>query len=488
MDYNHLNVALLTNFQEFNPGYSLTGIVLDQASMLLRHGHTVHILVSTHFNDKYNDYLMKRIPLEQRDRLHVDKIVTFGHLIDYDTSIKWTLEHKVLSCDLADVLVQYFRDHNIQIAFTHDWIFTGWNLPYAGAVRFASHLMPNVAWLHWVHSVPSVARDWWKMSFYGPQHKIVFPNITDSRRVAEQFQTSTANVFVIPHIKDPRHWFDFSHETNAIIDKYPKLMSAEIVQVYPASTDRLEAKGLDKLITIFSILKRRGVSVCLLIANQWATGKGRPETLEKYHKLAITSGLQEDEFGFTSEIKPEYVTGISSQVLRNLMLLGTLFIFPTSEESFGLVGPEAALCGNMIVTNESLDMMREVFDNRGYPFPFGSFHNQFEPHQGWDKYLENVSFVIMSKYINDASLRARVLCRQRYNMDALYNNRYAPSMMNILATAESCQQLIPEIENKLRSEMQSFRDQYNQNKKKAVQSSSGKILNLKNMDKKEIKK
>jgi len=459
MEYNKLNVAILTNFQDLNPGYSLTGIVLDQAMMLLKNGHNVHLLVSEQYNKKYDYYLRDRIGEKYVNQFTISPIVTFGHLIDYESSLAWTIKHKVLSCDLAETLVEYFTQHGIQVAFTHDWIFTGWNLPYAGGVRFTSHLLPHVAWLHWVHSVPSAARDWWKLNFYGPQHKIVFPNITDSRRVAEQFHTTAENVYCIPHIKDPRVWWNFSDATNDIIDKYPKLMTAEMVQVYPASTDRLSAKGVDKLIKIFGIWKSKGIPVCLLIANQWATGKSRREDIEQFKKIARHAGLEEDEFGFTSEFKENYVGGISTKVLGELQLLQNIFIYPTSEESFGLVGPEAAASGALIITNESLEMMREVFSNTAYPLPFGSYHNIFEPQQGWDQYLENAAFVIMNKYIHESAMRAKVKCKQLYNMDALYVKSYLPSMMGVLAIASSMPDLNETNREIIEDEMKNFRAQ-----------------------------
>lgn len=415
-----MNVAILTNFQDFNPGYSLTSIVQDQIEMLTRHGNKVHLFVCEVYNEAFDPPWPKS--------LAVHKVTPFGDLIDYKKKADMSKEHYGLAEKTRDVLNETFNKLNIDIAFTHDWIFTGWNLPYARGIAMATGTLRDIRWLHWVHSVPSQKYDWWKIKEYGKQHKIIFPNSTDALRVAEAFQGELEDVRVIPHIKDLRTFYGFHTDTCKFIDDYPNVMQADIVQIYPASTDRLRAKGIDILCDIFGAIKERGLKVCLVIANQWATGKDRKESLDKYYKLAARKGLSRDsEFIFTSEWDKRFETGIPRSMLRELLLCSNLFIFPTMEESFGLVGPEAALAGNFMVLNYSLYMMREVFGGIGLYHDFGSFHNAFTPPH--KDYYKELSTIILGRMYNNEAVRTKTFCRKTYNMDALYLNIYEPLMM-----------------------------------------------------------
>jgi glycosyltransferase involved in cell wall biosynthesis len=451
-----MNIAILTNFQDFNPGYSLTGIVLDQARMLARHCDTVHLFVCEKFSKSSEENLVDMFEAYTRENFNIyfHQIIPAGDLKDYTTMYNWSPEHQQLSAKTACVLLEAFKKYEIDVAFTHDWIFTGWNLPYAGAIRYASVLNNRVGWLHWVHSVPSAARDWWTLSSYGPAHNIVFPNNVDRNRVAEQFRTNQDRVTVIPHIKDPRVWFDFGQETWEFIDVFPKLLSADFIQVYPASTDRLSSKGIDRLINIFSVWKHKlKMEVCLVVANQWATGRQRKQDVEEYYQLAEGRGLvRNDEFIFTSELAEKYERGISSKILRELQLLSNVFIFPTREESFGLAGPEAALAGVMPVLNNSLTMMREVFQGAGLYYDFGSFHNQFEPGHGWDKYSEAVATQVAYQMANNQTIMAKTFCRKRYNMDHLYEKFYLPALSHMKKTASEYainQEIIDQVKSEI---------------------------------------
>lgn len=453
-----MNIAILTNFQEFNPGYSLTGIVIDQARMLVRNGETVHLYVCEKFNST-SEVLIEQLPEFKKKSLFLHKVIPFSHLVDYETMFTWSVDHQKLSVRTAEVLEKEFSINKIEVAFTHDWIFTGWNLPFAGAIRFVSFLKSKIGWLHWVHSVPSANRDWWNLSVYGPNHRIVFPNSIERNRVAEQFRTTQEKVLVIPHIKDPRIWFDFCQDSWDFIDRHPGMMTANMVQVYPASSDRLSAKGIERVIDIFAAWKNDlGLNVCLVIANQWATGRQRKEDIGAFYEYSTNKGLVKDkEFIFTSEENSRFSTGIHSRMLRELQLLSNVFIFPTREESFGLVGPESAFSGTLPILNNSLSMMKEVFSNTGLYYDFGSFHQVFEPLQGWETYCKAVAMQAYHQFINDQTIMAKTACRMNYNMENLYKKHYRPAIEYIKAMAQNWE-LAPDEVEMVKMEMENIKN------------------------------
>lgn len=406
-------VAILTNFLEFLPGYSLTGIVKDQMIMFKRNGDDPHLFVSTDYHG------------EEFSGFPVHKKVPFSHLKDYRSIKDVNDDHKKVGEATGQMMIEELKDFDFGLS--HDWIFTGWNLPYYLGILKATPELPGLRWFHWIHSVPTAMSDWWIARDHGPTSRIIYPNKTDSILVAEQYRGTIEDVRTIHHIKDMRTFADFDEETIEFIDKIPGMMSADIVQLLPASQDRLSAKRVNEVISIFGHLNRRVTSVCLVIANQWATEKYMKEDISKYLKHAEECGLTPGEdVVFTSEIMPKYQVGIPKRMIRELFSLTNLFVFPTREESFGLVIPEAALNGVLMVLNRSLDMQREVAGDFALFFDFGSYRHNFNNTAG-DNYYRDIALIILGRLQNEIT-RSKTFARKSYNMDALYQREYAPLM------------------------------------------------------------
>lgn len=426
---NKSKIAILTNFMEFNPGYSLTGIVQDQVKMFQSQGHPVKLFVNSQYNmtnhdkDKFDHNVSEELP-----PVDLYRDVPFSHLIDYTSINDLSDHHKEIAQQTKDVLVKELKD--VQHVLCHDLTFQGWHLPYGIGTIAASKELPDTKFYHWVHSTPSSNRDWWDFGTWGRNHKIIFPNKTEQVRVAEQYKTMPKNVACIPHIKDLRTWNDFSQDSNDFISDHPEVLSSDIVQIYPISSDRLGAKRLDIVLEIFSHFKKMGYRICLVIANQWATGRQRKEDIKKYIQLAESLGLENDkDFIFTSEWdEGKYDTGIPKQMLRDLATCSNMFIFPTREESFGLVGAEIPLSTACItITNRSLAMMKEIHGGFTDSYHFGSFdHNFTAPDH--KKYYKDIAQLAHSTFrLNDVVLH-RTFLRQRYNWNHLYQYYYVPLM------------------------------------------------------------
>jgi len=425
-----MKIALMTNFSKFQPYYSLTYVVKDTAEMLTRFGHEVHLFVSDKWRDSEDQFAPGVI---------LEKKVPFGHLKDYEPqSTELTADHTMLRNNTAQMYRKELSD-GYDLAITEDFVFQNWNKPYGLAIQDATKDLPNVRWLHRIHSVPTVMTEWWNIRNYGNRHKLVYPNKTDALRVAEMYKGWLEDVRVIPHIKDLRTWFEFGKDSRDIIDWCPQIMQADIVQIYPCSVDRLHAKRLDQVIGIIAGIKKQMRSVCLVVIPQWCTGDKQRATLEQYKVLATKQGL---DIGTDIIFTPDYpgdpkrfAVGVDRRVIRELHLCSNLFIFPTDHETFGLVLPEASLTGCPItVLNRSLSMMPEIAGYNGLFFDFGSYTQKVDrPVEMISAFLDDVSKIVLGEYNHNSAIQTKTWMRQKYNMDRIYHHYYAP----ILAESKS---------------------------------------------------
>lgn len=415
-------VAILTSFAEFVSGYSLTGIVADQERMFREAGDQVDIFACTHFSTKNHP---------APAGANILPIVPFAHLKDYHSRTQFPLQEKHPEVVEATAKMLLEELPKYDIALTHDWIFTGWNYPYTLGVQKFSRTYPEFPFLHWVHSVPSGQKDYWKIKEYSAAHRIVFPTASNRTRVAEQFNGWRDDVRIIPHIKDPRTYFGFCQDTCDFLTKYPHILQADVMQLLPASVERLDAKRLVETMNIFAAIKRMGYSVTLIVANQWCTVTQHRQSVVGYKETARKLGLIDGvDLIFTSDFGKKYEVGIPHPMIRDLFLLTNLFIFGSKEESFGLVVPEAALAGNYLVLNANLLNQREITRDKALYVEFGSHEIDFKVPS--ERYWEDVAKIIVARMNENESIQTRTVCRQMYNWNEIYKKFYASYMEELI--------------------------------------------------------
>jgi glycosyltransferase involved in cell wall biosynthesis len=287
----------------------------------------------------------------------------------------------------------------------------------------------DLHWFHWIHSYPGGQRDWWNLNDYQGVHVAVFPTQSGLDVVANSFRTNNDHVIYIPHVKDIRNELKFSKATVEIIDLFPSIIQADIVQCYPAPTDRLDSKGLKDLISVFSLLKKAGKSVCLIIPNQYSNRRASRlvDPIKYYEKVARRCGLRPyEDFIFTSEILGEkYTDGLPHRVVLDLMSCSNLFVFPSRSESFGFVLTEAALSGSCIhVLNESAPAQLEVVESNGILFDFGDGRAEISTSETRAERYDKLTIRIIEEFETNTAVRARTTVRQRFNQDTVYRDYY----------------------------------------------------------------
>jgi len=357
-------IVLLTSFADFNPSYSLIPVVIDQALMLARNPEwLVQIWVMENTG-------MCRAPRGLPKNLEIRPIIPVTHwkadTVDEEASkrIATVVQRELIALGNATVI-------------THDLLLIDTHVTFAKAIHDIGQTKA-FAWLHQVHSAtlerPKGDAARWRCTL--PKgHKLISTTEVDVPHLARYYDTDPANVLVVPSTRDISSIRGFQPLSNDIIHRC-KLLEADVVQTLPLSATRRMGKGVDHVIDVFAALNRRGLDVRLLIAEAHANDGKAQETMTNLKAYATKLGLPPDEVIFTSETWPQTaVAGLPPEVVGDLMQVSNLFVFPSKSETSSLALKEAALAGNLIVTNSCVEAMEEVV-----PFaitcPFGGVRDE----------------------------------------------------------------------------------------------------------------
>lgn len=328
-----MRVGILTTFSGNDQAYSLVNVVRVQIDLLKQGGYLPVLYASS--------------MLKEWDGVEVRRIAP----PDADAN------------EIYEAMRGQFDD--VSVVLCHDIVFLAQNKQWANALRRLAAERDDITWLHWQHS----------RGDHGSIKSIVnshycYPNNGDLDHVAKINSTDAERVHYIPHPLD----FDYlgwPELATRIAEDYG-FPFVDVACLLPTRLDR--QKQVDKVIRLFAGLKRAGASICLLIADAYATGERFIRYKEDCGILIRELGLTSREVAFLSDEYEQCHYSTPRQVVKALLEMSNLFVQASNAETSSLVVLEAALAGNLCVINADFPPIHHLYES-ALALPFGSVLN-----------------------------------------------------------------------------------------------------------------
>ena len=437
-------IAIATNFSDADPAYSLNRCVQDQIAMLRIGGYDPVVVVAESFQPKerYLEAELRRIPNVPCHN-DIKKDPTF----DDDVA------------KLVDAFRIAFKD--IDIVLTHDFVYQPAALKHNMACRKIAEEMPNLRWMHWIHSAtppytlaqlrPFFQEEYLKLidkpfpnSYYISFNNILAPSI------ATNFNVLRENVKVVPHPTDVCRYFDFDPiVTRMVAEK--RLLDADATCVCPIRLDR--GKQVEYVIKTMACMKDFGMNVRCIVADFHSTGGDKVVYRELLHKIGIEWGLNNEELIFTSEFDEKWRVEVPWNVMRNLYTLSNVYINPSVSETYSYTAQEAGMTGAVMVLNADYPPMRDIYganaiyrkyssnfdvmadENNAYT---ASTHTEtkYGPANVEDRtaferaYHHETAGMIVKHLLGDPSLAMQTFLRKNRNLDYVFHHYLEPLFFN----------------------------------------------------------
>ena len=437
-------VAVLTNLMDLPRQYGVVPVVLNQLSMLDKFGANPVLFAVRGFN-KHPDRKMIPSNIEVRDS------VPFAHIFDYQpgtpeqtydvdgvglhggpsgnkTNYKKQVDYYT---ELLDPQLAEF-----DVVITHDIMFQSWFLTMNAAVRRIGKNHPNIKWLHWCHSGPSPrqATSGIHLDRYSgmPNSVFVIPNESMGPKFAEMYNVPLSEIKAVYHTFDPKEFFDMHPLSREMIDKHD-LASCDYLTVWPTRIDHVETKGIREAI-LWAAQMNKYSNTKLLFLNSWSGGKEYPAKIKGLHDYAESKGMPKGNLIFSSEMGLEWVNGVPKQVVRDMLMIGDIYISPSQTETFSLAMIEAAACKNLLVLNEDLTVYKELAGDRAEYILNGSCWGGTQVTRNFDPskdqyYLERAKDITETLKKNKAIQQHRHVLKY-YNQEWVWNNQLKPLIFN----------------------------------------------------------
>ncbi|MCP4493367.1 MAG: glycosyltransferase family 4 protein [Gammaproteobacteria bacterium] len=350
-----MKVGIFTTFADLERSYSLVGVALEQAAMLAEHEVDYEFIVLENFHGEAPDWL------------NIRKELPTGKL-----------DEDALNVELKNRTVEWLKTAvpEFDVIITHDMMFQTWFVTYNAAIREIIPENPGTTWVHWVHSAPS-GRPSRLLGAKALRYEIcpnslyAYLNESDRLRYAESIGTKIDNVWTVYNPSDIATFLGADDLLTRAIKAW-RLWDHDLMQVYPFSMPRAEAKGIEKVIGIFAGWKKEGYKVKLVFANCHCNQGAEQALVETFNGIAADYGLTEGEDLFWTSKIPDWEYSVPHTTIKKLFQLSNVFLFPTTSEACSRVLQEASLAGCLVLGNESFPPMNEFLDPTTPRHAFGS--------------------------------------------------------------------------------------------------------------------
>lgn len=330
-------IGILTHFSSFQPGYALSVGWHERAKLLEYFDQDFDFLVNDNCPEGLYPHQKNCLPRIKSSKPFEEK-VSF-----YQEVYEWQLQDydAILTADLI-----YQRKGNF--------------LAYNQAMRNASVRL-KAKWYHWIHSGwtarPLELKYPESLKYtYMEGSRLIYLNSYELPDLARMYDTSQKNVYCVYNPKDFRSFNSF-HELSWRICKLLDLPNKDIIQIFPLCSTRMDAKGIDGAIKVFSMMKRKFLNVALIFAN--ANARKMQIEINQKKDMLLEHGLFENiDYVFTSDLIDN--KACPRQVVADLFKVANLFVFFSWRETVGNVFQEAKISGNLLVLNRNLPPLVEM--------------------------------------------------------------------------------------------------------------------------------
>lgn len=372
-------VAVLTALADLPRSYGLVPVILNQLEQLVDNGWKVDLYTQSVFTEKHPD--AKLLPRG----VTMCPNVPFVHLYDYQDgsvvqshNVDGVGKHNVTNFYkqikyLEEGMEPFIKDYKHII--THDLVFQSWFVPHNQAIRNIAERHPDIKWIHWLHSGPSARPS--SITYpstlrYTPFPNSVFvsPNETMATKFAVMYDVSKKDVKTVYHTFDPVEFFGMHPWSSEMIKKY-NLIDCDALAVWATRIDHLGGKGMHHAMHLLGKLNQLG-NVKMLFLNSWSNSQGAKDNIRTLKAEATNWGVPKENLCFSSEMGSEYELGVPKQVVRDMLMIGDMFIFPSQSETFSFSMIEAAATKCMLILNEDLKVMTELCGDRAEYFKAGA--------------------------------------------------------------------------------------------------------------------